>query len=123
MKKPVSILVVMTAVALIFVSIVPGSRAALQGKGKSPNSKAVYQNQCAKCHGEDGKGIPSLPDIPNFADAKWQSSHSDKQISDVIAVGAGIMPGFKDVVSATEIRALVKQVRAFSPAAAKSKGK
>lgn len=120
MKKTASILFVL--VAIVFALTISGSptTAAPQGKGKPADGKAVYQSQCAKCHAEDGKGIPSLPDIPNFADAKWQASKTDKKITDVINVGAGIMPGFKEVLSQAEIRAVVKQVRAFG-AAAKTK--
>jgi mono/diheme cytochrome c family protein len=88
-------------------------------KGKSGGTTAVYQNQCAKCHGADGKGIASLPDIPNFTDSAWQSSRSNKQISDAIANGVGIMPGYKGTLSAAEVQSLVKHVRAFAPPKAK----
>ena len=120
MKKTASILCVLSAIAIVLTSFGQLSEAAPQGKTKAADGKAVYQTQCAKCHADDGKGIPSLPDIPNFADAKWQASRTDKKITDVINVGAGIMPGFKEVLSATEVRAVVKQVRAFG-AAAKAK--
>ncbi len=80
---------------------------------------AVYTAQCAKCHGADGKGIASLGEMPNFTDGAWQSSRTDKQISDGISNGAGVMPGFKESLSAAEISALVKHVRAFGPAKGK----
>jgi mono/diheme cytochrome c family protein len=53
--------------------------------------------------------------MPNFADAGWQSSRTDKQISDGISNGAGVMPGFKESLTAAQISALVKHVRAFGP--------
>ena len=115
MKKTASILCVLGAIAVALTSFGQLTEASSQGKTKAADGKAVYQSQCAKCHADDGKGIPSLPDIPNFADAKWQASHTDKKITDVINVGAGIMPGFKEVLSPAEVRAVVKQVRAFAP--------
>jgi len=74
----------------------------------------TYQSQCAKCHGHDGKGIESLPGMPNFTDASWQAKHTDKELSDSISGGKGIMPPYKDKLSGGEITALVKYVRAFA---------
>ena len=119
MKKTASMMFVLGTIAILIASSGPVTGVAPQGKGKPVDGKAVYQTQCAKCHADDGKGIPSLPDIPNFADAKWQASTTDKKITDVVNVGAGIMPGFKEVISPAEVRAVVKQVRAFRPAKAK----
>jgi mono/diheme cytochrome c family protein len=120
MKKTASIFFVLVAIVIAFAPFGRPTVAAPQGKTKPADGKGVYQSQCAKCHADDGKGIPSLPDIPNFADAKWQASRTDKKITDAINVGAGIMPGFKEVLSAAEVRAVVKQVRAFG-ASAKTK--
>ena len=119
MKKTVSILFVMGAILVALSSVGQLTQASTQGKTKAANGKGAYQSQCAKCHADDGKGIPSLPDIPNFADAKWQASHTNKKITDVINVGAGIMPGFKEVLSPAEVRAVVKHVRSFAPAKGK----
>lgn len=113
MKKTASILFVLGALCFAFTVSTSTAEVAAQGKGKVVDGKTVYKAQCAKCHADDGKGIPSLPDIPNFADAKWQASHTDKKITDVINAGAGIMPGFKEVLSAPDVRALVKHVRGF----------
>ncbi|MEP7270178.1 MAG: c-type cytochrome [Acidobacteriota bacterium] len=121
MKKISSLLALLAAIILGIVAIRPTGDVSAQGKTKPVDGKSVYHNQCAKCHGEDGKGITSLPDIPNFADAKWQTARTDKRITEVINVGAGIMPGFKEVLSATDVRALVKHVRSFGAAKAKTK--
>lgn len=110
MKKFFSLTLVLAVVALTLASW--GSEAAVQ-KGKGPDANGLYQAQCAKCHAADGKGIPSLPDMPNFADAKWQASRTDKQLTDGINNGAGIMPGFKATLKPAEVRALVVMVRRF----------
>ena len=122
MKRTVSLLAVLTAALISFAALQPTDKTQAQGKGKPADAKTVYQGQCTKCHADDGKGIPSLPDIPNFADAKWQSSTTDKKITDVINVGAGIMPGFKETLSVAEVRALVRYIRGFAPAS-KAKAK
>ncbi len=121
MKKTASLLILLSALVLVLSATQPTSDAAAQGKAKPADGKSLYQTQCAKCHADDGRGIPSLPDIPNFADAKWQTSRTDKRIAEVINVGAGIMPGFKELVSATERRALVRHVRVLGPSKGKSK--
>ena len=124
MKKSISLTLTLFASALFLAAPWQESAASTtQGKGKS-NVSALYQQHCSKCHGADGKGIESLrgSDIPNFEDAKWQAAHSDKAFTDALNNGKGIMPGYKDVLSASEVRALVKHVRSFAPSA-KSKKK
>jgi mono/diheme cytochrome c family protein len=101
-------------------SLLITAEATSQNKGKATGGAgAVYTAQCAKCHAADGKGIASLGEMPNFTDGAWQSSRTDKQISDGISNGAGVMPGFKESLSAAQISALVKHVRAFGPAKGK----
>lgn len=38
--------------------------------------KVVYQNYCASCHGEDGKGFRNL--IPPLTDSNWLANHADE---------------------------------------------
>ena len=107
MKKPAFILI---AFALFTVLTLAENSAIAQGKG--PVAK-VYTAQSAKCHSEDGKGIPSLQP-PDFTDAKWQASRTNKQIHAGIANGIGVMPGFKGALKPAQINALVAYVRAFA---------
>jgi mono/diheme cytochrome c family protein len=116
MKRIVFGLLCAAGVATLGLQSFTSVGATTQSKGKaSGDAGAVYTAQCAKCHGADGKGIPSLGEMPNFTDAAWQSSRTDKQIGDGISNGAGVMPGFKESLSASQISALVKHVRAFGP--------
>ena len=128
MKRKLSIVIVLLALAgLISVGI--GAQPA-KGKGKAQTGKrkpapkvtakavdavALYKQHCQKCHAPDGKGIPSL-EPPDLTDAKWQTENTDKQITEVINEGKGIMPGFKDTLKPAEIEALVKHVRSFGAA-------
>ena len=116
MKRIVSLsIIIAAAVVSIGLARYDATSAAAQGsKGKKSDVAGLYQAQCAKCHGADGKGIESLPDIPNFADAAWQAAHPDKELLASIKNGKGIMPGYKDTMSAAEISAMVKHVRSFA---------
>ncbi len=120
MKKPLSLVIVLIVVAM-FVSIAwRESVASVQpAKAKGGGTTAAYDTHCAKCHNKDGKGLESLQP-PDFTDAKWQADNTDKMISDGIRNGKGVMPGFKDVLSAAQTTAMVKYVRAFGPKAAKA---
>jgi cytochrome c oxidase cbb3-type subunit 3 len=116
MKKTVLLSFIILVLAAFYVAAGGTDRQAkAQGKGKTPDGKALFQAQCAKCHGDDGKGIPSIPDIPDLSTAKWQSSRTDKEITEAINNGIGIMPGFQETLSAAETRAVVKHVRSLGP--------
>ncbi len=118
MRKFLSLATVIFAVvAFLAVTQNLSSAAIPQTKNKSAIA-STYGLQCSKCHGEDGKGIESLQP-PDFTSADWQKSRTDKQISDVIRNGSGIMPGYKSSLSAAKITQMVKYVRAFGPKAAK----
>lgn len=122
MKKAISVLIPIIALSLFISTALRASVVSAQSsKGKSGGSAAaIYDTQCAKCHGKNGKGIESLQP-PDFTDAKWQASVSTKALTDGIRNGKGVMPGFKDALSPAQLSAMVKYVRAFGakPAAKK----
>ena len=123
MRKTLSLIIVLTAVALFASVVLTGSAASGQpSKSKGGNIAGVYKAQCSKCHGDDGKGIESL-EPPDFTDAKWQSSQTDKQLGDSIRDGKGVMPGYKDSLTAAKINGLVKYVRAFAAKSEKTEKK
>jgi mono/diheme cytochrome c family protein len=72
----------------------------------------VYNEKCAMCHGEDGKGVTKgTPDLTNAA---WQKKETDAEFADMIKVGKKPMPAFGDKLSDEQIKALVQYVRAFA---------
>lgn len=120
MRKPLSFAAIAIAM-MLFVSTAWRESSAQPAKGKGGGNVAeTYQKECAKCHGADGKGIKTLQP-PDFTDAKWQASKTDNQLSAGIANGQGVMPGYKDKLSAAQIKALVRHVRSFKPKAAAPK--
>jgi mono/diheme cytochrome c family protein len=121
MRKPLSFVVVLFAVAVLVSSTWVNS-AAQTDKGKAAGgggaTAALYTKHCAKCHLETGKGLESLKP-PDFTDAKWQQKHTDAALAKGIRDGEGAMPAFKDTLTAAQITALVKHIRGFKPKAAK----
>jgi len=120
MRKPLTLIIVLLAVA-IFISATNGeSIVYVQNAGKGKGGVAeVYKQRCANCHREDGKGLETLQP-PDFTDSKWQSENTDKAIAEGIRNGKGVMPPFKEVLSPSQVNSMVRYVRAFAPKAAKS---
>ena len=73
--------------------------------------KAIYEKQCATCHGPDGKGKAPTPDLTDFAKT---SATSQKAWSDLLAKGRATMPAFGDKLSQTEQRAVLEYARSLS---------
>jgi hypothetical protein len=76
----------------------------------------LFSRYCIRCHGADGSGVWDIPDVPNFKNAKWQSSRSDAQLSRIIIEGRGaVMPPFRGTVTLEESWALARHLRSFVP--------
>ena len=81
-----------------------------------------WENHCTKCHGEDGKGqtkVGKKLKLKDYTDAKVQAEMKDedmiKATADGIldAAGKEKMKGYKDELSADEIKDLVAYIRKF----------
>jgi mono/diheme cytochrome c family protein len=86
-------------------------------------AREVFENRCATCHGEDGRGdgpaARALAVKPrDYTDSRWQQATSDEQIRTAIANGgpaigkSNVMPANKDL-DPRVIDALVRTVRSF----------
>jgi len=78
------------------------------------NGAALFQQQCAMCHGVDGKGFAAIK-TPDFTNPKWQASLKDKGIGVVIKNGkqGTPMPAFGEKLKDEDIQALVGYIRSF----------
>ncbi|HEY0404414.1 MAG TPA: cytochrome c [Pyrinomonadaceae bacterium] len=85
-------------------------------KGQAVAVEGVYKQNCARCHGADGRGETTLGKIykaPDLTDPELHSRFSNKELSAIITSGQGGMPGFRKNLSKAEIAALVIYVRRF----------
>ena len=96
MKKLTLLLAAFAVVALVGA---PAAQAAADGK-------ALYDAKCAMCHGKDGVAKAMAKPSANLNDAKWQEATTLETIETAIADGKGKMKGYKDKMSAEEIKAV-----------------
>lgn len=106
----------------IFPLVILGLLGSTWGPARAgePNGKDLYQKKCALCHGADGVAKPmwAKQGARNFNDPAWQKEMTDDAITKVVTEGipAKKMPTYKGQLKAEEIAAIVKHIRAFSPA-------
>jgi mono/diheme cytochrome c family protein len=87
---------------------------------RAADAKESYAKDCAKCHGEDGKGKTKMGEklgIKDLADAKVQGA-KDEEIAKAIKEGVKEgdktkMKGFGETMSDDDIKAMVAYVRTF----------
>lgn len=111
----------------------PVSKAApLNGEaGNNPTQAKIVSNQaivslfkenCARCHGLNGRGDgPDSKDlgvqVPNFHDAEFQKTRSDKELVTAIKQGGGavgrseMMPPWDGILSEAEVAAMKDYIR------------
>jgi mono/diheme cytochrome c family protein len=90
---------------------------------RAADAKENYDKNCAKCHGEDGKGKTKMGEklgVKDYTDAKVQGDMKDEEMAKAIKEGVKEkdsdkvkMKAFGETLSADEIKALVAYVRAF----------
>ena len=73
--------------------------------------QAVYETNCATCHGPDGTGKPPMLDFSDFATTSGVAQSAWVQ---VVASGRGEMPAFGDKLSTAEQRSALEYVRSLS---------
>lgn len=79
------------------------------------SSRNLYMNNCARCHGADGKGNTSLGkslDATDLTSRKVQKM-SRKKIARVIKYGDDPMPAFDKKLDKNEINSIANYVRAL----------
>ncbi len=93
--------------------------------GDAAKGKAKYQEVCAVCHGQSGKGdgptAAALPVKPrDHTDATYMGKLTDKQIFDTIKLGgeavgkSPIMPKWGGLLTDQQIQEIVAYIRSLS---------
>lgn len=70
---------------------------------RRPSAQAaqpVYEQNCATCHGSDGRG--TVPRARNFADVDYLRGETPLRLYQIISDGRGSMPGWADKLSVDE---------------------
>src|SRR5262245_9126233 len=73
----------------------------------------LFDNNCAVCHGQDGRGVVKLPNLPDFSRNDFQDSRPESLLVSSIANGRNSMPAFGTVLTQNQIKGLVRFVRHF----------
>ncbi len=100
---------------------VPGEWAGTWYWLRSPDEEqrviaSLYNRYCIRCHGVDGRGVWDIPDVPDFANARWQASRSDGELARLILEGRGaVMPPFRGTFTLEECWAMARYLRSFVP--------
>lgn len=81
------------------------------------SASQLFSENCAVCHGLNGRGAVKMPNIPDFTDPAFHKSRTDEQLIESVTNGKGLMTPFGDVLKPEEIRSLVAYVRSFSKGA------
>jgi mono/diheme cytochrome c family protein len=101
------------------LSSVPQERKARSG---APTHKVndLYRNNCARCHGAEGRSDTPLGrtfNAPDLTDQKWWQEHAaianTRNLVAIVTNGKGSMPAFSKKLSRSEIKILVTYVRRF----------
>ncbi len=101
-------LIISFAIAWVFgISLFPNF---VSGENKVLATKRIYQQNCARCHGSDGKGNNELGRSLETPDLT-QSRPSVSKTSSIVKYGEGQMPAFKKKLSAKEIASVSNYVR------------
>jgi mono/diheme cytochrome c family protein len=100
-------------------SLAPAPAPAPVRVGLSPAQ--LYRAICIACHDTDGRGSivrKAMPAIPDFTDARWQSSRTDAELAHTMLVGKGpLMLPMKEklALAHTDLKEMVAFVRGFQP--------
>ncbi len=108
MKKK---MVMMAATAALLTMVGNGSVSAMPGAFQ--DAKATYLQKCAVCHSPDGSGSSAYGKKNNLRDlrSKEVQSLSDDKLMQIIAKGAGKMPGYEKSLGAETCKKLVGYMR------------
>jgi cytochrome c6 len=87
---------------------------------RAADAKELWEKNCTKCHGEDGKGKTKMGEklgMKDYTDAKVQADLKDDQM--MKAIKEGVKDGDKTKMKAfgdlsdDEVKALVAHIRSF----------
>jgi mono/diheme cytochrome c family protein len=103
----------------ILVSLALLGAPAAEAAGTDPEAgQAIYDKQCASCHGADGKGASSMPGIPDLADPARMAKKTDRELLQIIVNGkeGTRMPPWGRVLDERDRKNVLSFIRSLSGA-------
>jgi len=104
----------------VFGATSPQRRRSTARFGNAERVGDLFRNNCARCHGADGRGNTPLGQTykaPDFTEAEWWRKHSNitstAKLISIVSHGKGGMPAFGKKLNRKEIKLLVNHVRRF----------
>ncbi|HJT81187.1 MAG TPA: cytochrome c [Chthoniobacterales bacterium] len=76
------------------------------------DATAIWNSQCASCHGKDGSGSTAMGKKLGVKDYSKEQGFSDAEAAKIIKEGKGKMKGYPKL-SDDEVKALVAHVRSL----------
>ena len=90
-----------------------GSASFRQDKPGPPDAAAIYAENCAACHGSDGRAKTSKGRRSGATDFRSDWNTDEARGVRIITNGKGQMPAFKGKLSSPDIRLVFKHVVRF----------
>jgi len=82
-------------------------------KEAAARGQATFAEQCAACHGEDGKGIKEMG-APNLSDAIWLYGNSQEAVTQSVTTGrGGAMPAWAPRLDPVTVKMLAVYVHSL----------
>jgi len=78
------------------------------------DGKIVFEENCVKCHGDDGRARTWrgwMFFAEDLSDAEWQDRHDDEALLRALRRGPGAMPSYEKRLSEEQQQAVVAYVR------------
>src|SRR5438067_12570015 len=118
---PLSLLIAFLLVEVTVIGISSAQRRHSESKSRAAAQvDDLFRNNCARCHGADGRGDTPLGhtyNAPDFTDTEWWQKHSSitgtRTLRSIVARGKGGMPAFGKKLKRSEINLMVDHVRRF----------
>jgi mono/diheme cytochrome c family protein len=85
------------------------------GPERELDGKQIYDRNCARCHGFDGRGTPEVPAARDLSNAFYMATMDDRRLERAIRAGKPPgMPAFGNQFMEPSMQVLVKYVRSLS---------
>src|SRR5262245_22336455 len=111
--KPIVVLMMLLGAFGAVVASGLAGRNGAHAVAAAPDAASLFNSQCAKCHGRDGRAKTTRGRQTHTRDitgGEWQDDVSDERIFNSIRRGKGKMPAFKKLSDA-QVDSLVSYVR------------